>query len=51
MLALVSRRGRWLLDHPLEVAIVVLTPPFFLGAVQGIRVLRLRPSRAAVDVA
>jgi voltage-gated potassium channel len=41
MLALVPKRGRYLLNHPLEVGIVLLTPPFFLGAVQSIRVLRL----------
>jgi voltage-gated potassium channel len=41
MLSLVSHRRRYLFDHPLEVAIVFLTPPFFLGAVQGIRILRL----------
>jgi voltage-gated potassium channel len=40
MLAVVPSRSRWLRDHPLEVVIVVLTPPFLLSAVQGIRVLR-----------
>jgi hypothetical protein len=29
MLAVVRERGRWLREHPLEVAIVVLTPPSF----------------------
>ena len=28
MLAIVPDRGRWLREHPLEIAIVVLTPPF-----------------------
>ena len=41
MLVLVRKRGRYLLDHPLDVAIVLLTPPFLLSAVQTIRVLRL----------
>ena len=40
MLAVV---GPWTLSlrHPLEVGIVALTPPFFLAAMQSIRVLRL----------
>jgi voltage-gated potassium channel len=41
MLSLVRRRGRYLFDHPLDVGIVVLTPPFFLAAMQSIRLLRL----------
>ena len=44
MLAVVPRRGRWLREHPLEVAIVVLTPPFatpFLQGIRGARLLRL----------
>jgi voltage-gated potassium channel len=41
MLAVVPNRGRYLCTHPLELAIVVLTPPFFLNAVQSIRMLRL----------
>jgi voltage-gated potassium channel len=40
MLAIVPDRGRYLLTHPIDVAIVVLTPPFLLRAVQGIRLLR-----------
>lgn len=28
MLRVVGDRGRWLRDHPLDVAIVLLTPPF-----------------------
>ena len=28
MLRVVPDRGRWLRDHPLDIAIVVLTPPF-----------------------
>jgi voltage-gated potassium channel len=41
MLSVVPSKGRWLREHPLEVAIVVLTPPFLINAVQSIRVLRL----------
>ncbi|MGA2471631.1 MAG: potassium channel family protein [Solirubrobacteraceae bacterium] len=41
MLAVTRKRGRYLFDHPLDIAIVVLTPPFFLAALQSIRVLRL----------
>ena len=41
MLAVVRNRGRYLFSHPLEVGIVALTPPFFLAAMQSIRVLRL----------
>jgi voltage-gated potassium channel len=41
MLAVVPSKSRWLRDHPLEVAIVVLTPPFLTSVVQSVRVLRL----------
>jgi voltage-gated potassium channel len=41
MLAVVPDRGRWLRDHPLEVAIVVLTPPFAPASLQAARVFRL----------
>lgn len=41
MLAVVSDRGRWLREHPLEVAIVVLTPPFLPASLQALRVFRL----------
>lgn len=41
MLAVVPSRGRWLREHPIEVAIVVLTPPFLSSVVQSVRVLRL----------
>ena len=41
MLAVVPNRRRYLLSNPLDVAIVVLTPPFLAGAVQSVRVLRL----------
>lgn len=41
MLAVVPSRGKWLREHPVEVAIVVLTPPFLVSIVQSVRVLRL----------
>jgi voltage-gated potassium channel len=41
MLAIVPDRPRWLRDHPLEVAIVVLTPPFLPASVQAARAFRL----------
>ena len=41
MLAVVPSRRWWLRHHPLEVAIVVLTPPALLTAAQPIRLLRL----------
>jgi voltage-gated potassium channel len=41
MLVVVPSRGRWLREHPLEIAIVVLTPPFLVSIVQSVRVLRI----------
>lgn len=41
MLAVVPDRKRWLAAHPLDVAIVVLTPPFAAWLLQSVRVLRL----------
>lgn len=41
MLAVVPDRGRWLRDHPLEVAIVILTPPFLPASMQAARAFRL----------
>jgi voltage-gated potassium channel len=41
MLAVVPAKGRWLREHPLEVAIVVLTPPFLPASLQALRVFRL----------
>src|SRR4051794_14806200 len=41
MLAVTTDRGVWLRRHPLEVAIVVLTPPFLPAALQAARVFRL----------
>ena len=40
MLVVVSDRWRWVRQHPIEVAVVVLTPPF-LTALAGVRLLRL----------
>lgn len=41
MLRVVPDRGRWLRDHPLDVAIVILTPPFLPATLQAARVFRL----------
>jgi voltage-gated potassium channel len=41
MLAVVPDRWRWLRSHPLDVAIVVLTPPFMPSSLQAFRALRL----------
>lgn len=41
MLMVVSSRRHWLRTHLLELALVVLTPPALLTAVQPIRLLRL----------
>jgi len=41
LLAVTPNRWRWLQKHPLEVAIVVLTPPFLPASLQAARVLRL----------
>lgn len=40
MLTVVPCRRTWLREHPLEVAIVLLTPPVLFTALQSIRVLR-----------
>jgi voltage-gated potassium channel len=40
MLSVVPDRRRWLREHPIDVAVVVLTPPFF-AALAPIRLLRL----------
>ena len=37
----VGRKGQWLRDHPLEVAIVALTAPFLPAVLQALRVGRL----------
>ena len=41
MLAVVRDRWAWVKTHPLEVAIVLLTPPFLPSSLQSLRVLRL----------
>ena len=41
MLSVVDDRWRWLRDHPLDVAIVVLTPPFLPATLQATRIFRL----------
>jgi hypothetical protein len=41
MLRVVPDRRAWLRRHPLEVIVVVLTPPFLLAALQPVRALRL----------
>jgi voltage-gated potassium channel len=50
MLAVVASRRRWLATHPLDVAIVVFTPPFLTAALTSMRLLRLaRLIRLPVD--
>src|SRR5438309_183369 len=51
MLAIVPGRGRWLRDHPLELAIVLLTPPFLPAGLQSARVFRLLRLLRLVQVA
>jgi len=41
MLSIVPERGRWLRQHPLELAIVILTPPFLPASLQAARAFRL----------
>src|ERR1700761_2437458 len=41
MLAVVDSRWQWLRNNPLDVAIIVLTTPFVLPSLQGLRILRL----------
>jgi voltage-gated potassium channel len=41
MLAVVDDRWRWMRDHPLELAIVVFTPPFLPPSLAAARVFRL----------
>ncbi len=48
MLALVENRSRWLRTHPIEVAVVLLTPPFLPAAFGALRILRLLPLLRAV---
>jgi voltage-gated potassium channel len=41
LLAVVPNRSAWLRRHPLELAIVLLTPPFLPRSLQALRVFRL----------
>jgi voltage-gated potassium channel len=41
MLRVVPDRGRWLREHPLEIAIVILTPPILPASLQAARAFRL----------
>jgi voltage-gated potassium channel len=41
MLAVVPDRWRWLGTHPIDVAVVVLTPPFLSVALKSLRILRI----------
>ncbi len=41
MLIVAPSRGSWLRKHPLETAIVVLTPPFLPATLQALRLFRL----------
>lgn len=41
MLSVTPDRGRWLRTHPLDVAIVLLTPPFLPASLQAARAFRL----------
>jgi len=41
LLAVAPNRRRWLFKHPLELAIIVLTPPFGPAALQSARAFRL----------
>jgi voltage-gated potassium channel len=43
MVIVVPDRWAWLRTHPLEVAVVALTPPFLDVAIQSLRVLRVLP--------
>jgi hypothetical protein len=48
MLAVVPDRWHWVRTHLLEVAIVILTPPFLPASLQSARVLRYVTILAAV---
>jgi voltage-gated potassium channel len=41
MLVVVPSRWRWVREHPLDIAIVVLTPPFITNVVTSLSVLRV----------
>ena len=51
VMAVSKRRSQWLRDHPLELAIILLTPPFAPLALQSVRAFRLlRLMRLVVTV-
>jgi voltage-gated potassium channel len=41
LITVVPKKSAWLRQHPLELAIVVLTPPFLPASLQALRVFRL----------
>ncbi len=41
MLRVVPNKRRWLREHPLEVAIVLVTPPFLPASLEAARIFRL----------
>jgi voltage-gated potassium channel len=41
MVIVVPQRAKWLREHPLELVIVLVSPPFLPASLQAIRVLRL----------
>jgi voltage-gated potassium channel len=41
MLWVVPDKWRWVREHPIEIIVVVLTPPFLFAALQPVRALRL----------
>lgn len=41
MVYVVPNKRLWLREHPIEVVVVLLTPPFFLAVLQPVRLLRL----------
>lgn len=41
MLSVVDSRRAWLMEHPLDIAIIILTPPVVSSSLQGLRALRI----------
>lgn len=41
MLSVVDSRRQWLIAHPLDIAIIILTPPVLSSSLQGLRALRI----------
>ena len=50
MLSVVDSRSRWLRDHPLEIAIILLTAPFLPASLQALRGFRA-PAEAVPETA